>query len=419
MEPSRVHILLGVWEETGATLAQCRAALEVTAWIPSRAIAALRASEVVAPSDDEPSKPSPAKLLSKYKERARELHDISPGTFPRSLVWVTARATKSQSFVAAWDRHRYFLGAPVMRLFEEVRGSFGGPRRLGGYLRLERDADSALTYAATRREEAMLAFYDARWVLQRLSDFSRQSGMRVAVELRGSAGWITAGRPDATLAASLDALATVDGVSDAELRADIARLDSASVRELLDRYPERRKGISDCGWASHWEAKLALTERVLSEVDLTSAGEGEDDSEPALEALEEASSSRGVHELLVAKMRYTTNSPASFPDVLDRLLVEHDLWPIGAAWRSVSRAEALTTWRRALTKSLAYDTPLLDDDEAEHLAEGFITSFEEDALFFRNGDDNAYTPVLGTTLEKGAAVVDGTSVGLLFIGDED
>jgi hypothetical protein len=62
---------------------------------------------------------------------------------------------------------------------------------------------------------------------------------------------------------------------------------------------------------------------------------------------------------------------------------------------------------------------MIDPKEASQLVDAFVATFDADALFFRNGSDDAYNPVLGTTFEKGAAVVDGNAVGVLFVGDED
>ena len=417
MDALHVSALLDVWEETNAPLAACRDALEASG--SSRkaleALELLPPAEVARPPTPADELAGPAKLLATYKSLARELRDVSPGTLPRSLVWVTEQATSNLEVVARWERHRYFLGAPFVRSFANGAGASSGPRRVGGHLRLERDPTQPP--CAPRREESMLALWDARWVIAGLTRFARRTAMRVAVELRGVAGWVDGRGPDSNLEGACARFFDVEGVCPVDMRAAFDALDKARVRELLDRYPGRRDGVTDCGGAGHYEVGLLRTERVLGEVDLVEgAAGGEQD---ACDALDSAATSAGIHELLAARAGYRSTGPASFPEVLDRLLLEHGGLPIGSAWREVRREEAISVWREALETSLAYRTPLVDAEAAARLVDAFVASFDPDALFFRNGSDTAYTPVLGTTLESGAAVVDTQAAGLLFIGDED
>jgi hypothetical protein len=62
---------------------------------------------------------------------------------------------------------------------------------------------------------------------------------------------------------------------------------------------------------------------------------------------------------------------------------------------------------------------LIEPETAARLVDDFVATFEPDALFFRNGKDDSYNPVLGTTFERGAAIVDSRSAGILVVGDED
>src|SRR4051794_32598288 len=164
VESSRVGVLLAVWESSHESLAECRAALEATGWDARVALASLNApSSKPRPEEQRSEDASPSKLLAKYKTIARELRDVAPGTLPRSLVWVTERASTRPAVVAHWNRHRFFLGGPRMRRFAKGGGGSGGPWLQGGYVRLVRDLDQAP--CASQREEALLACWDAQWVI--------------------------------------------------------------------------------------------------------------------------------------------------------------------------------------------------------------------------------------------------------------
>ena len=245
--------------------------------------------------------------------------------------------------------------------------------------------------------------------------------MRVAVELLGTSGWVDASGCDPALDTACDRLLEIDGSTLADMKTDAARLDALAVDALFDELPDRRVNTRDGSGAAHIESTLVRTARVLTDVDLkqpdSDAGSGS--LAGAQLAIEAAAQSAKNHALLITSAAYDPPRSRSFTDVLDRLAIEHGARPIRAAWRLVSREEACATWRAALTRSLAYDSPLLSEERAAALVEEFVEAFDRGALFYRNGDDGAYSPILDNTLEKGAGVIDGERVGILFAGDED
>jgi len=349
----------------------------------------------------------------------REFRDVAPGTIPRSLVWVTEHPISAGTIVARWERHRFLLGGPlIMRWFPERRGDIRASRRWGGVVRVARDPNDP---SALPRHEALLSHHDARFILERLSRFAAREGMRVAVELLGTSGWVDASGCDPALDTACGRLLEIDGSTLADMKTDAARLDALAVNALFDELLDDLANTKDGSGAAHIQSTLVRTARVLTDVDLkqpdSDAGNGS--VADAQRAIEAAAQSAKIHALLIASAAYEAPRSGSFTDVLDRLAIEHGARAIGDAWRPVSREEACATWRATLTRSLAYDSPLLPEEHAAALVEGFVEGFDHSALFYRNGDDGAYSPILDNTLEKGAGVIDGDRVGILFAGDED
>lgn len=408
MEPPRVDALLNVWEHTLAPLRDCRSVLESMSWDEARARALLDAREPIA-APRRRTERAPSQLLSEYKELARTHRDAPPGVLPRSIVWVTESGVSTPAAIAAWHRHRFWLGAPAERWIK-LR-SRPDSLSAAGYARLEHDPD-----APRDKQAALLAAHDATFVMERLTAHARRSGSRVAVEVRGATGWIDAEGPDAALREAGDLLLGVGDTNLADMKHALANLSAVSARRMLDERAGAMARVPGCGGAEQIDKTLRLAEWLLREIDLHDATADND----ACAAVLEAGSAAGIKRLLVARARYEARGRAAFPDVVDRMLLEHGCMPIGAAaWRENTRAAACATWLRALSTSQAYESKLVEPGLAEQLRDRWLSSFDGDAMFLRNGDDHAYWPVLDTTFERGAAVVDATSVGLLYVGDED
>lgn len=420
MDATRVELLLSVWEEVFAPLVECRAALDSVGWDVAGAVAALRVASPVPDASTTDGVAdgarTAAQLVASYKERARALGDVGVGTLPRSLAWAAERRTARPVHVAPWHRHRFHLGAPVERWFAPLSEGVHAPVAAGGFLRLETD-DVRPPHAAGS-DEALLAHHDACFVLRRLSAFCSRTGTRVAAELRGLSGWVDAHGWDTAVQQACDRLLQVERVTLDEMKARALSLDRATIAAMLDARPGRRSNVTDCGWAPNIENGLFLTARVLREVDLVALDSNGPCACDKVAALQKELEAAPVHAALQVT-GYLGVGAGSFADVLDRLLVERDTTPLGGAWREVSRDEACAAWQSALTTSQAYGVPLLPDGEARRLVAQFLSLFDHDALFLRSGTDSAYWPVLGTTFELGAAVVDSTHVGILYVGDED
>ncbi len=395
MDRAQVQLLLSVWESTVASLVACRDALAANEWNATRALASLEPQLVSTPAlahGQDPAK----KLLGRYKERARGYRDLSEGTLTRSMVWVTEHATRASPLVGCWDRHRYFLGAPVTRWL--VEGDVHASRRSAGFVRLARSPAQATRLSA--EQEAALTMRDACWIRDRLQAYAAASGTRIAVEISGHAGW-------------LDAAGCDDELAPAFVSAHAPLTDPTA---LLDAHPDRRRDVPDCGWAPQWELALAIMERVLCNVDLVL--DSESASDQTLRELEAAVASH-VWKLVLHRFRYEAARVGSFNDILDRMVIEQGSQPIAEAWREVSRAEAHATLVSVLTTTQAYGRPVFPSADAERHASTFLSAFEAGAMFFRNGNGSSWVPVLNTTFEEGVAIIDGSAVGMFFVGDED
>lgn len=289
-------------------------------------------------------------------------------------------------------------------------GAHSHASHFGGFLRIETDLEPAIGPT----EDALLRAWDTRYVVEQLVLWAGRVGARIAVELHGRSGWVTQDGPD-------DVIQKACGGPWKNSPTEVER---RAVRALLDASPHRRANVADCGFGPWIEADLLRTERALVDVDLfdhaiTSSGESVDPYTDARAAIDSAMGAANVGTLLLEVVDYRASGSATFSDVLDRVLVEYGATAIGPAWVPASREHAMATWRAGLTSSLAYERPLASAQDASWLVDRFVSCFEPDALFFRNGDDRAYRPVLGTTFEIGAAVVDSRSAGIWFVGGED
>lgn len=403
MNAARVRLVLSVWERADASLPACTQALEANGWDVAAARAALAPRRVAAlPQGSR----SAAQLLSRYKELARGYKDVAAGTFPRSLLWVTEHATGTPQLLFGWERHRYFLGAPMTRWL--VDGSPAAPRRSAGVARLARleplERSAAQPCGLTTEQEAGLALCDARFIRDRLQSFASSSGMRVAVELFGRAGFLDADGGDGELMKAFAAL---------EARA----VELENVDALLDAHPDRRRDVVDCGWAAQWETSLARTAHLLVLVDLFS--EPASPAQRTLAAIEEAVAEH-VYLLALHRFRYVHASIDDVTDLLDRMAVERGAQPNASAWRELTREAAHATIVEMLTTSLAYRRSVLPNaaDAATHAA-AFLSTFQPGARYYTNRHDSHWTPILPTTFEQGIAVVDDTHVGMFYVGDED
>jgi hypothetical protein len=119
------------------------------------------------------------------------------------------------------------------------------------------------------------------------------------------------------------------------------------------------------------------------------------------------------------------DSVSADPPVLDAFAERVGLIGIGDQWREITRAAAVSLAAAFLARDLAYSVQLMPDPEARKLAERFTRMFAPDARFFTNTDyaDGAaswgWMPLTVSTFDAGVVGLDGSTIGVLVVQDED
>ncbi len=378
MSPERARDLLAVWDESWAPLPDCRRALERSATDPQAAIASLRL-----PSIAMPWKPASRDLLKVFKKGARSRGDWKErsSSEPLDLLWAADRTLERPAvrFVVPWVRHRFFVDMPSERFIDGV---------IGGYVRVK----SAPGAPVEQRDAATLSAFDARYVVRQLVRASVCQGVGYTVELLGGRGAVSAAGPDAPLEAALRSLESQTSVTDL--------IDHRRVRPLFDRYPDR--GQQKPGLHLH-ERSLLRAEQLLVDLEL----EAPTPEELAVCRSIAAASAGTSHLVTTRSFRAAGAKPE---DVLDRVLLEHDVLPASERWREVSREEALSGWAKVAT-------PIA--------LEPLLASLTATARFFRNRADGGNQTTLWSPLvsfsspESGAAAIDDRRVTMVFAGFDD
>ncbi len=93
---------------------------------------------------------------------------------------------------------------------------------------------------------------------------------------------------------------------------------------------------------------------------------------------------------------------------------------------SVDAATAQSVIESILQRTLAYDSEWVAPEQARAVASSFVACFADDADFWTNGElwrrDGAprgWSPLTSATFDTGVVAVDDTSVGMLWVTDED
>jgi len=117
--------------------------------------------------------------------------------------------------------------------------------------------------------------------------------------------------------------------------------------------------------------------------------------------------------------------------ILDEFAERNGLNKIGESWHQISQDLAISLASWMICHDMAYSMKLLDEKMAIELAKEFIGQFSKQLQFFTNlqiegsvcnftsPNDYNFMPLTDSTFDSGIAIIDETSVGLLWFADED
>ena len=103
---------------------------------------------------------------------------------------------------------------------------------------------------------------------------------------------------------------------------------------------------------------------------------------------------------------------------------------LGEHWAEISPSDATAVARHVLRKDLAYGAPLMPEEEATALAQGFVGLFDGTVRCFTNGNSvlpaadprsvpHSDSPISAATFDTGVVCLAASRTGILWVEDED
>lgn len=98
-------------------------------------------------------------------------------------------------------------------------------------------------------------------------------------------------------------------------------------------------------------------------------------------------------------------------------------------YKKIERTEAIEVLKAVLHKDMAYGVKIMSSEKAKNLANAFISEFDDEAVFYTNGEFGkprtnptiglSWSPATDATFDTGVIVLSNGVIGCAWFEDED